>query len=98
MPVLFLFTTTDKESEDLEDALFDPVLYTTLDRVVVARASAKESADAKRFGVAAGDPPTILVLDPKADKPEAAPLKKITGKKTPAELAKELESLPKQGA
>ena len=98
LPVLFLFTTTDKSSEELEDALFDPLLYATLEGVVVARASAKESADAKRFGVAAGDPPTILVLDPKAEKPEAAPLKKITGKKTAEELAKELEGISKPGA
>jgi len=98
LPVLYLFTTTDKDSEELEEALFDPALYAALDGFVVARASAKESADAKRFGVAAGDPPAILVLDPKSDKPEAAPLKKITGKKTAAELAKELESVAKPGA
>jgi hypothetical protein len=37
------------------------------------------------------------VLDPKSDKPEATPLKKITGKKTAAELVKELEGVAKPG-
>lgn len=55
----------------------------------------KDNADAKRFNVSATDPPILLVLDAGAEKPEAAPLKKITGKKSAKDLLKELTSIPK---
>ena len=97
-PVLFLFTTKGKESAALEEALFDDSLAELREKFVIASSAiSRDSADAKRFGVSTSESPVILVLDASAEKPEAAPLKKIVGKKNAKELLKELSAvkLPK---
>lgn len=95
-PVLFLFVANGRDSVAMEDALFDDALEQARAAFVIAKAPLKrDNPDARRFGVAGLEQPVILVLDPKAEKPEAAPLKKIVGKKSPKELLKELQSIRK---
>ncbi|MBM4014865.1 MAG: hypothetical protein FJ293_07865 [Planctomycetes bacterium] len=94
--VLFVFATKGKDSAALEEALFDDALAEAMGKFVVARTVIKrDSPEAKRFGVASYEQPVLLVLDPNAEKPEAAPLKKIVGKKTAKELLKEFQSIKK---
>ena len=98
-PVLYLFTANGKDSAAMEDALYDDTLEKAREGFVIVKSKIKrDSPDAKRFGVASYEQPVLLVLDPKAEKPEAAPLKKIVGKKSAKELLKELESLKKPKA
>jgi hypothetical protein len=93
-PVLFLFTTSGKDSTALEEALFDDSLEQARAAFVIAVAPAKRAnADAVRFAIVSLGQPVILVLDPNAEKPEAAPLKKIVGKRTAKELLKELQTI-----
>lgn len=93
-PVLFFFKTGGNDSTALEEALFDDSLEQARAAFVIAIAPAKRAnADAVRFGVVSLEKPVILVLDPNAEKPEAAPLKKIIGKRTAKELLKELQSI-----
>jgi hypothetical protein len=95
-PVLYLFTTSGKDSQAMEEALADDVLEKARSLVVIVKAANKsDNPDAKKFGVVGLEQPVLLVLDPSAEKPEAAPLKKIVGKKSAKELLKELESIPK---
>lgn len=95
-PVLFLFVGKGADSKAMEEALFDDSLAALRDTVVIAKAKiSRDNADAKRFGVASLEQPVILVLDPNAEKPEAAPLKKIVGKRTAKELLKELQGIKK---
>jgi hypothetical protein len=95
-PVLYLFVGTNKESAAMEEALFDESLDKAREGFVIVKSKiTRENADAKRFSVSATEPPILLVLDPNAEKPEAAPLKRIVGKKSAKELLKELTSIPK---
>jgi thioredoxin-related protein len=95
-PILYLFVGTNKDSAALEEALFDESLDKARDGFVFVKSTiTKENADAKRFSVSATEPPILLVLDVNAEKPEAAPLKRITGKKSAKDLLKELTSIPK---
>jgi hypothetical protein len=94
--VLFLFATNGDDSAKLNEALNDEALGTALELFAIGRTTLKrDSADAKRFGVSMSEQPVLLVLDPKAAKPEAAPLKKIVGRRTAKELLKELASIKK---
>lgn len=94
--VLFIFATKGKDSAALEEALFDDALAEAMGKFVVARTVIKrDDPEAKRFAVASYEQPVLLVLDPAAEKPEAAPLKKIVGKKTAKELLKEFQSIKK---
>lgn len=94
--VIYLFTANNKDSAATEDALFDASLDKIREGFVVVKAVHKrDDPEAKRFGVAATDPPILLVLDPNAEKPEAAPLKRITGRKSAKDLLTELKSVPK---
>jgi hypothetical protein len=95
-PVLFLFVASGRDSAALEEALFDDALEQARAAFVIAKAPIRrDNADAKRFGVASLEQPVILVLDPRAEKPEAAPLKRIVGKRSAKELLKELQSIPR---
>src|SRR5262249_16313688 len=86
-PTLHFLAAKNRDSEMTEEALFDEPLDTARDAFVFVKATPSRAlADAKRFNVANTDPPILLVLDPKAEKPEAAPLKKITGRKSAKEL------------
>lgn len=95
-PVLYLFVGANKDSAATEEALFDESLDKAREGFIFVKSTlGKDNADAKRFNVSATDPPILLVLDAGAEKPEAAPLKKITGKKSAKDLLKELTSIPK---
>ena len=95
-PVLYLFMASGKDSTAMEEALYDDALEKARESFVLVKSKIKrDNPDAKRFGVASLEQPVILVLDPQAEKPEAAPLKKIVGKKSAKELLKELESIKK---
>ena len=95
-PVLYLFAGKNKDSAVTEESLFDESLDAARDAFVFVKAThARDLPDAKRFNVANTDPPILLVLDPNAEKPEAAPLKRIVGRKTAKDLLKELTSIPK---
>ena len=95
-PVLYLFAGKNKDSAVTEESLFDESLDAARDAFVFVKAThARDLPDAKRFNVANTDPPILLVLDPNAEKPEAAPLKTIVGRKTAKDLLKELTSIPK---
>jgi len=95
-PILYLFVGANKDSAAMEEALFDESLDKARDGFVFVKSTiTKENADAKRFSVAATEPPILLVLDVNAEKPEAAPLKRIVGKKSAKDLLKELTSIPK---
>ncbi|MSR47894.1 MAG: hypothetical protein EXS13_12675 [Planctomycetes bacterium] len=92
--VLFIFATKGKDSMALEEALSDDALAEALGKFVIARTVIKrDDAEAKRFAVASYEQPVLLVLDPAAEKPEVAPLRKIVGKKTVKELLKEFQSI-----
>jgi len=94
--VLFVFATKGKDSAALEEALADATLEEAMGKFVVARVVIKrDDPEAKRFGVGSSEVPVLLVLDPASEKPEAAPLKKITGRKSPKELLKEFQSIKK---
>ena len=94
--VLFIFATKGKDSAALEATLFVEAMAEAMGKFVVARTVIKrDDAEAKRFGVTSYEQPVLLVLDPTAEKPEAAPLKKIVGKKTAKELLKEFQSIKK---
>jgi len=95
-PVLYLFVGKNKDSAAMEEALFDESLDKAREGFVFVKSTiTRENADATRFSVAATEPPILLVLDPNAEKPEAAPLKRIVGKKSAKELLKELQSIAK---
>jgi hypothetical protein len=95
-PVLFLFTTSGRDSTALEEALYDDALEKAREAFVIAKVAVKrDNPDVKRFGVASLEQPVILVLDPASETPEKAPLKKIVGKRSAKELLKELESIKK---
>lgn len=95
-PVLYFFAGKGKDTEALEEALLDDSLGKAREAFVLAKSKiSRDNADAKRFGVVSYSQPVILVLDPNAEAPEKAPLKKIVGRKTPKELLKELQSIPK---
>lgn len=95
-PVLYLFVGTNKDSAAMEEALGDDTLEKAREGFVFVKSTlGKDNADAKRFNVSATEPPILLVLDPNAEKPEAAPLKRIVGKKSAKDLLKELQSIPK---
>jgi hypothetical protein len=95
-PVLYFFAGKGKDTDALEEALLDDSLEKAREVFVLAKSKiSRENADAKRFGVASYSQPVILVLDPNAEEPEKAPLKKIVGRKTPKELLKELQSIQK---
>jgi thiol:disulfide interchange protein len=95
-PILYLFVGTNRDSAALEEALFDESLDQAREAFVLVKSKlTRENADAKRFNVSATEPPILLVLDPNAEKPEAAPLKRIVGKKSAKDLLKELTSIPK---
>ncbi len=92
--VLYFFATKGKDSEALQEALFDESLQEAVGKFVVVQSLIKrDNADAKRFAVVGFEQPVVLVLDPNAEKPEAQPLKKIVGKKTPKELLKEFMAI-----
>lgn len=94
--VLYLFVGSNKDSAAMEEALSDETLEKAREGFVFVKSTlTKENADAKRFNVSNTEPPILLVLDPGAEKPEAAPLKKIVGKKSAKDLLKELTSIPK---
>lgn len=94
--VLYLFVGTNKDSAAMEEALFDETLEKAREGFVYVKSTlTKDNADARRFNVSATEPPILLVLDPNSDKPEAAPLKRIVGKKSSKDLLKELQSIPK---
>jgi hypothetical protein len=96
VPVLYLFTTAGRDSDALEDALFDASLESVRDSFVLASsAEIADNPDAKRFGVAALGAPVILVLDAEAEKPETAPLKRLVGKRGAKSILKELQSVLK---
>ena len=95
-PILYLFVGKNKESAAMEEALFDETLDKARDGFVFVKSTlTPQNADAKRFSVSATEPPILLVLDVNAEKPEAAPLKRIVGKKSAKDLLKELTSIPK---
>jgi hypothetical protein len=97
-PVLLLFVPAKGgEISPLEAALADPSLKDIVEKFVRARIEIKkEGEDAKRFGVATSTSSVLLAVDPRVEKPEAAPLRKVIGKKTPKELRKELEAALKK--
>jgi len=95
-PVLYLFLGTGKDSVAMEEALYDDLLEQARAAFVIVKSKNKrDNPDAKRFGVVGLEQPVLLVLDPNAEKPEAAPLKKIVGKRTAKEIHKELQTIKK---
>jgi len=97
-PILYLFLAGGRDSGAMEDALYDDTLEQARAAFVIVKSKNKrDNPDAKRFGVLGLEQPVLLVLDPNAEKPEAAPLKKIVGKRTPKEILKELQAIKKPG-
>jgi hypothetical protein len=96
-PVLMFFATPKGDSIALEQALCDASLKELLEKFAVAKVDIKkDNADCKKFGTGSYTQPAIFVVDPAAEKPEAKPLKKLTGKRGPKELKKELEDALKK--
>jgi hypothetical protein len=96
-PVLYFFTTAKDDSKKLEEALGDDSLKELREKFILVKSEIKkDGADAKKFQVASSTQPVLLVLDPGAEKPEAKPLKKLSGKHTAKELKAELESALKK--
>jgi hypothetical protein len=95
-PVLVLFTDKSKDAEETESSLADDTLQAALARCVAARHEiAKDCELCKRFKAAAGV--SVLVLDPRAEDPAAAPLAQLSGKRTAAALKADLEAALKKG-
>lgn len=81
-------------TEAYAKALDDKVLDELFGKMVFVRLdSKKDAADAKRFGTSA---PVLYVVDAAAEKPEAKPWAKISGKKSAADLRKDLEAALKK--
>ncbi|MBI3854863.1 MAG: hypothetical protein HY293_04150 [Planctomycetes bacterium] len=90
-PVVYYFSDDSPASLSVNQAIIDPLLRDTFIRFVFAKtAYRKGSPECVKFDV--NRAPTILVLDPKAERPEEKPLARITGSKTPRELKRELEA------
>ena len=82
-------------SAALAQALDDKTLDDLYDKVVFVQIDPKKDAeDAKRFGVTTA--PAIAIVDGTAEKPEATPLGKITGKKSAADLRKAFDTALKK--
>lgn len=89
------FFDTQGGSAILNTSLRDASVRTALEKFVFAKVEVKKgSEECKRFKVTASN--TLLILDPAAEKPEASPVRKITGRKTPKDLVKELEEALKK--
>jgi thioredoxin-related protein len=98
-PVLIFFFTTKGDSQALEQALNDESMKEIMEKFAFAKIEIKkDNADAKKYGVAASTQPVLVIVDPAAEKPEAKPIKKLTGKKGPKELKKEFEAALKKFA
>jgi len=96
-PVLIFFFTQKGDSQALEQAMGDPTLKELMEKFTLAKIEIKkDNADAKKYSVASSTQPVLFVTDPNAEKPEAKPIKKLTGKKGPKELKKDLEDALKK--
>lgn len=94
-PIGIYFYDTLGGSAILDKSFLDPSVQAVLEKFVFAKVEVKKgSEECKRFKVTASN--TILILDPSAEKPEASPVRKITGKKSPKDLVKELEEALKK--
>lgn len=92
-PIVYVFLTEKDESKKLEEALADNLLKDLREKVVLLKAPIKkDSEEAVKYGVATSAQPVLFVVDPNAEKPEEKPLRKVTGKKSPKDLKKELEA------
>jgi hypothetical protein len=91
-PALLLFFDDSPGSVSIHEALTDPLLKDPLSRVVFGLAEYKRgSPECKRFDVSRA--PTMLLLDPKAEKPEEKPLARIEGSRSARELLRELDPI-----
>ena len=98
-PVLYLFLGTGKDSDAMEEALYDDSLEQARAAFVIVKSKNKrDNPDAKKFGVVGLEQPLLLVLDANAVNPESSPLKKIVGKKSAKELLKEFQTIKKPAA
>ena len=96
-PILYFFSTEKADSKYTEEALGDASLKELLEKFVLAKSELKkDNADMKTLGVSSMSSPILFVLDSGLEKPESAPVKKLTGKKGPKELKTELESALKK--
>lgn len=91
--LLVFFSTAKADSAALEEALGNDSLKGVREKLVLLKTEIKKDNEiAKRFSVSSSTQPVVVVVNAGDEKPEAKILKKLTGKKGPKELQKELEA------
>lgn len=95
-PVAILFSNGKADAEALEAAIGDDLLKDLREKFVWCKFKLDAKSDVcKQFKVASSSQSVLMVVDPKAEKPEEKPIKKWSGKRTAKELKKELEGVLK---
>ena len=91
-PVAVLFTDKSKEAQEAEAAFDDTAVRALAKQVAAVRHEmAKECKTCAAYQAAPGG--RVVVVDPKAEDPAAAPLAVLAGKRTGASLAAELKAV-----
>jgi len=92
--VLYFFETRSGKSQRLEAALMDPSNASVRTKFVLAKSEIKkDAADAARFRVANSEDPVIVVLDPRAEKPEEKQFRLPADARTPKPIREWLEKV-----
>lgn len=93
-PVVLFFGDGKDNSRAMEKTLLDAVNKDIIPKFVWVRVEYKKNSDdVKKYKIS--KVPTLVVIDPNAEKPEEAPLGKLEGKKMPKETRKALEKILK---
>jgi hypothetical protein len=89
--LLLYFNDDSPASISMNETLLDKSLLDLHPKFSTAKLNfVKGSAECLRFSVSRA--PTVLILDPKMEKPEEKPLARIEGSRTPREVRRELEA------
>lgn len=93
-PVVLFFSDGKDSSQAMEKTLLDSVNKDLIPKFVWVRVEYKKDAEGvKKYKI--GKAPTLVVIDPGAEKPEEAPLGRLEGKKMPKETRAALEKILK---